>query len=509
VRALALVLPWLPTEIVERASPELARRPLVLFERTKTSRPRRTSRPGASNNGALRVVAENTAARQAGIFLGSTCAQARATVPELVVRERRSEEEHEVLLGLARWASRVLSPRVGVEERRRAVLVDVTGTALVHGSEERLVERAVAELEAFGFHARGAVADTILAALAFAQASEVRVVPEGLTRERLLPLPVSALALDEGASSALEKIGVRSIGELLRLPRATLPARLGEAALLALDRALGERPDELVPVKFPELLRERVELEGGTDRRDDLVAVLEDLAVRVGRRLAAEGRAARSIELSFRRDGGAPLRLSWRLPSPVAQARALFRMLEVRLEKVDLSFPVTRVELVVAETARRAERQGDLFSEREDGDEDLAELIARLESRLGARGVLRVSLVADHRPERAVATAPASASLETRRPKPVIAGRRPTQLLAKPRPIAAVTGETGRPASLSLDGRTQSIARATGPERIEAGFWEGNEARRDYWVVKDEAGVERWIFRELDSGRWFLHGIFD
>jgi protein ImuB len=50
---------------------------------------------------------------------------------------------------------------------------------------------------------------------------------------------------------------------------------------------------------------------------------------------------------------------------------------------------------------------------------------------------------------------------------------------------------------------------ALGPERIEVGFWDGEEVRRDYWIVADEGGRERWVYRALDSERWFLHGLFD
>jgi hypothetical protein len=31
---------------------------------------------------------------------------------------------------------------------------------------------------------------------------------------------------------------------------------------------------------------------------------------------------------------------------------------------------------------------------------------------------------------------------------------------------------------------------------------------RDYWVARHPDGSHYWIFRELDEGGWFLHGIF-
>jgi protein ImuB len=48
-----------------------------------------------------------------------------------------------------------------------------------------------------------------------------------------------------------------------------------------------------------------------------------------------------------------------------------------------------------------------------------------------------------------------------------------------------------------------------GPERIESGWWDGADMRRDYYVAKDAAGAILWIYRECTGDRsWFLHGIF-
>jgi protein ImuB len=49
-----------------------------------------------------------------------------------------------------------------------------------------------------------------------------------------------------------------------------------------------------------------------------------------------------------------------------------------------------------------------------------------------------------------------------------------------------------------------------GPERIESGWWDGDEASRDYFVARLPDGELAWIYREGDLGsvHWFLHGFF-
>jgi protein ImuB len=51
--------------------------------------------------------------------------------------------------------------------------------------------------------------------------------------------------------------------------------------------------------------------------------------------------------------------------------------------------------------------------------------------------------------------------------------------------------------------------RVSGPERIETGWWDGHDVRRDYYVAWTRAGIRLWIFRERPpGGGWFLHGVF-
>jgi protein ImuB len=79
-------------------------------------------------------------------------------------------------------------------------------------------------------------------------------------------------------------------------------------------------------------------------------------------------------------------------------------------------------------------------------------------------------------------------------------GRRPTWLLQRPQRLI---GSGGHP---SLQGTLSLIA---GPERIEAGWWDGHEVSRDYYVASNPHGETYWIYREhRDPDTWYLHGVF-
>ena len=79
---------------------------------------------------------------------------------------------------------------------------------------------------------------------------------------------------------------------------------------------------------------------------------------------------------------------------------------------------------------------------------------------------------------------------------------RPLWLLTTPRPLretnAAPHDHEGGPLSL-----------LAGPERIEAGWWDGQHVARDYFVARNQAQALLWIYRERDVGaRWYVHGFF-
>jgi len=69
--------------------------------------------------------------------------------------------------------------------------------------------------------------------------------------------------------------------------------------------------------------------------------------------------------------------------------------------------------------------------------------------------------------------------------------------------------EGGRPVSMNLNGSLHRFDQIAGPERIAGIWWEGHGKTRDYFEVEDQAGKRFWIFRVLNSSRWFLHGRFE
>jgi protein ImuB len=54
-----------------------------------------------------------------------------------------------------------------------------------------------------------------------------------------------------------------------------------------------------------------------------------------------------------------------------------------------------------------------------------------------------------------------------------------------------------------------SVRVLAGPERIESGWWDGGDMRRDYFLIETRNGQRGWAYRSVgDDGSLLLHGWF-
>ncbi|HEX9685799.1 MAG TPA: DNA polymerase Y family protein, partial [Burkholderiales bacterium] len=167
-----------------------------------------------------------------------------------------------------------------------------------------------------------------------------------------------------------------------------------------------------------------------------------------------------------------------------------------RLAATSLAALVTRVRLEAGEILTLAGDTGSLFPDRMNDAGDWARLVERLSARLGQEAVHGLAPRAEHRPERAwQATAPGTGAEQAARPP------RPLWLLERPRPLDEVDSK--------LQYHDGPLALIAGPERIESGWWDGDDVKRDYFIAETADRALVWVYRERRlPGGWFLHGLF-
>jgi protein ImuB len=373
---------------------------------------------------------------------------------------------------LAAWASQ-FTPKVALEPPD-ALLAEVQGSVRYYGGLEGFLETLREGLGEIGFASAHAAAPTSRAALWLARGGGGRDL-------EALPLQVTGFDLE-----FLKSIGLRSVGELLRLPRDGLARRCGQAMLDELDRALGRMPESHAFFAPPPRFAAKLELPAAVEHAEALLFAAHRLLVQLEGLLAARQAGVRSFVLRLVHRDSSPTLLDIGLASPARDHARLAALLRERLGTLVLARPVEAIALEAGDFTPLLPRTAGLFGDAAAEEEDWARLIERLQQRLGAEAVCGLATQPDHRPEHAWRRVEPGEwdPREFRQPGP-----RPLWLLETPRPLGA-----------------QRFALLAGPERIECGWWDGDEAKRDYFVAELERGALGWIYRE--AGQWHLHGLF-
>ncbi|MGY3039867.1 protein ImuB [Rhodanobacter sp. TND4EL1] len=435
---------------------------------------------GAAN--ARTIVAANASAREAGLRVGQRLNAAQALLahfealpyePELVDRW------HHFLAAVAyRYSSEVsLLPH--------AIVLEVSRSLSLFGSWPRLESLLRAELDALGFRHRISAAPTAHAAYVLAGVSDGQaVLGHEHLRHALQRIPLQKSRLPAAAVDALPGMGIRTLGQLLSLPRDGLRRRFGTDLLLALDRLTGEAPAGLDAYRPPDSFDLRIELQHEVENIAALIFPLRRMTGDLAAYLAGrDGGVQRFLLRLEHREGHTDVMVG--LLAPEREAGMLFELARGRLEQVQLPEPVLVMRLIARDLPAFVPAGRDLFDERPANALPIEQLRERLRARLGDRAVHQLGSTTDPRPELAQKVMVQDDGRQE--PSP-----RPTWLLDRPIPIRG-------PAPQIL----------AGPERLETGWWDGGEVCRDYYVVETSQGQRAWAFcAPGEQAGWMLQGWF-
>ena len=458
---------------------------------------------------ATRVVEANAAARERGIRGGMPEAEAVARCPELI-RRPMSPASVEAARRALLDACYGISPRIE-DVAPGLVHVDVAGLGRLVGAEPAIVDRLHRAARAVGLPARVGVAGTRTAARIAARAG-LGSIAIGHEAHALAAVPVSALEWPDEIAHALTRWGVATLGELAALPRAGLSARLGAAGLVAHGLARGV--DDPAPWRSwspPPFWEEAQELDWEIDALGPLVAVLARVVDRLTARLSAAYLVADALELRLALAGGGHEARTLVLACPMDAPRPLLTLLEHELAARPPHAPVTSVAVQARAIPRRAVG-GELGRSAPPAERDLATVLARLVTLVGADAVGAVALADSHRPD---AFVPARLELEGRTEMRADAGELGDAVLAlrrlrPPRRVSVVTDGERRPAvvcgALAPEARVVGCA---GPWCVSGEWWDADGWARDEWDVALSDGAVCRLARDLLSGEWYLDGVYD
>jgi protein ImuB len=467
----------------------------------------------ASGGNAPKVIAANAAAREAGIRRGQTISAALALAPDIVLRDRDPAAEACAIAQIATWTLR-FTPQISVASTD-ALVLEIGGSLQLFGGLSPLAARISKGVKAQGYEAQLGIAPSPTAALMLARAAEVdrKLVRDLRELPRVLaPLPLKLLDIDADVLATLAAAGVTMFGQAVALPRDALARRCGQSFVTTLDRALARIADPRVPYVPPPHFSNRLELPVPVVDSEALGFGVNRLVHELTAWLSARGLGALRLSLTLTHEhylqqrGMSPTHVPFALGAPARMPAHLIGVLRERLARVALPAPVEAITLESEETMPLAGRNLGLLPD-DEADAAQVPLVDRLRARLGDDAVTLLTPHAEHRPEKSDRTRVAARiTLQSKTARktykesaPLPDAPRPLWLLDEPEPLQHRFEQA--PWTLK-----------DGPERIESGWWDGNDLRRDYFVAETPEGAIVWIYRDhrygVDDGEWFLHGLF-
>ena len=454
--------------------------------------------------GVRRLVSVCAQAETAGLYPGQTLTQARALCPALLVAPAEPAEDASALAALAQWCTRATP--LAAAAPPDALWLDVAGCDHLYGGEAALADDLAGRMERWALMARWAVAGTTGAAYALARYCHTAIVAPGEESKALAGLPIEALRLEANTAAGLRRLGLKTIGMLMQLPRAELAARFGAATLLRLDEAFGATTDVIA---WPQPSADWSEAEQFAEpigTTEACTAVLKVLAGRLCDRLAAQRLGGRQFVASFVKVDGTTVERAIATSLPVRDPAYLLRLVAERLEGLDPGFGIETIRLWCPATEASIIKQESFSRATRPALQNLAQLIDTLANRLRPHRLWRYAPCDSHIPERAVQPAPALSRVHGWIDDP--AAPRPIRLLQHPERIDVTAPlPDGPPLQFRWRGALHRVRAANGPERIEPEWWTGQEGGgRDYYHVENQEGARYWVFRDVTA--WWLHGLF-
>jgi len=494
-RYLSIWFPHLLTDWKCIRQPELKGKPLVC---------------AGPAHGRMQITAANKEAIEQGIHPGMALADARAVIHEIEVFDEKQGRKQKLLEGLARWAIRYTPFSATSDD---GIMLEVTGCCHLWGGEAEYMRHIFSRLNRLGYDLSIAMADTIGTAWAMARfAKNGSIVPVNQQHLALINLPPAALRLETGTIERLHKLGLNRINRFIQMPRSVLRRRFGAPLLLRVDQAMGTEPEAFNTIELIAEYEERLPCIEPIRTAKAIEIAIEKLLISLCKRLKADGLGIRKALLKSYRIDGKIISSSIGTNQSSDDPNHLVKLFALQISGIAPGMGIELFSMTALHTENISKAQEKLwFSTQGLENGKLAELLDKVEGKVGKNVVRRYLPRADYWPERAYKMASSlTEKSESHFHNP--AGR-PIQLLSIPERIEVTAPIPDYPPMLFIyQGERHSIKKADGPERLERAWWLEKGEHRDYYIVEDEKGQRYWLFRSghyaAENSQWFIHGFF-
>ncbi len=432
------------------------------------------------------IIQCNPAASDAGVAPGMPLNTAYALSPSLKVIEYREEQQKNIIGTLSRWALQY-SSAVCIEDEQ-SLLLEIQGSLKLFDGLCSLLQRISNDIQEQHYLYSYGVAPTPAAAHLLARAA-----PGGKILEMedinagIKDIDVGFLALSAFARKALHQSGIRNCQQLTKLPVSSLNRRFGKDAGNYLGKLLGQLPDLRHYITTQEGFEQSLDLPQETENIKILQFSLNRLIAALCGFLYTRDLGVRTLIITLHHHRLTSTRIELHFSVAGNERKHLLRVCRTRLEKTPLPAAVIAISLTADNIQAVIYTTGDLFDKHGGQSNELPQLLDTLSARLGEDAIYTLSSCDEHRPECASQKTSSNNKVSYSEGWPL----RPLWLLHTPEPAPP-------------------IKLFNQAERIENGWAEELDIRRDYFLAEDlHTGALYWVYsNEIAKGELFIHGIF-
>jgi protein ImuB len=443
------------------------------------------------------------------------------------------------LVHLTQWAYR-FSPIVAPDRLPKEVLeesrfygfnIDITGCEKLYHGELELAQKISSSLSNFKLQHKIAIAPSLGGAWALSRySSEIITIPNrNELREKIVILPIRSLRLTKKVEAQLQAVKIKTVQELLKIPRPSLLERFGKDILDRLDQLFGLQHEPLYPIKVTTLSKIEREIDGVVTELEAIKVSLWEMLEELLEKLKKLHVQPSQLVVQLKSSNKDVISKQIGLSVPSYTQKHLYKLLSEKLNKVQIKFGVEKIILIAARTEEYEPELTSFLAVRSTdskGEKQLGELLDTLLTNLGEDRILTPSTNETRLPEnRLVLRAIKKNKSEHKTDKEVTLfnsatqprTERPSLLLNKPQPIRAMAAlPDGPPFWVKWRGNTFEVTSAIGPERIVPEWWKGKNKGevgpeidpRDYFKVQIPTGAWLWVYRETSNSNWFLQGLW-
>ena len=461
----------------------------------------------------------------AGIYPGMTVAEAKALCPGVRIAPFDMERSRQAIEVLAKWCLR-FSPVVEIDRHvtgrfpddlAEGLLLDVTGEAHLFGSEHLMLTEIAERLRTIGFNTRLAIAPTIGAAWGIARFGPhaLSIVREEHVERALADLPIAALRISTEVMAGLKQVGIERVKHLLPLQREKLVTRYGDELLLRLDQAMGRATELIEPLRVEEPSSVRREFEGATTQLEAVMVTVQELIATLQEKLLEKESGIRGVRVELKRINMPPASRELVVGRATRDGKHVWNLLRPKVEQMHMGHGVESVTVTAYWVERIRHRQTGAWEMGESSDthdQEYEAMLDTLVNRWGEKRVLVAQAVASHMPEvaRQFRSVREKVPLTKADPADVLFVDRPSILLEHPEQAEVTFLQPDHPPTqMNWRGKLEVLVNGSGPERIVTAWWGARlSSTRDYFKMQAEDGAWVWLFRELETDRWFVHGLW-